>query len=226
MYSAQGGCYTMKKLTITLTLIISISLVGCNHIKKPSGTFKVTPTPTSESHVIEQLTDTNLEYESNDYDTDDTDTRFSYLDQLSPDKQVAFMKFIAEEHNLQYLYNFSPEEMVLVYLHSISQGYTESIYAITYHNGLLPDNDTFRNEYYEYASKHDSETAVHYRYFDTIEIDENTAEENKVAVIVTAGVGIMTHSIILGLQKEDKVWKMDIYHMIEHYKELANEVSE
>jgi hypothetical protein len=59
---------------------------------------------------------------------------------------------------------------------------------------------------------HDSEIAVHYRYYESIKVDENTAEENNVTVIVTAGVGTTTHSLALCLQKEDNVWKLDIYH--------------
>ena len=176
----------------------------------------------SDSQFDEELSDTNGNIESIN---DENDERFSYLEQLSVAKQEAFMKF-KSEGNLSYLYDFTPGDMVLIYLYSLSVGDPDLIYAITYNAGQLPDQDTFRSEYIEYASNHDSETAVHYRYYESIEIDEDTAEENKVTVVVTAGVGVMTHSLALGLQKEDKVWKMDIYHLINYFKEKASEGSE
>jgi hypothetical protein len=135
------------------------------------------------------------------------------------------VKFKAER-NLQYLYDFTPEDMVIVYLYCLSIGDPELIYAITYNAGQLPDQGTFRDEYFQYAMNHDSDTAVHYRYYDSIEVDENTAGESQLTVLVTAGVGSITHSLALGLQKEDKVWKIDIYHLINHYKKKANEARE
>lgn len=72
------------------------------------------------------------------------------------------------------------------------------------------------------ATKYDSETAVHYRYYDSINVDESTAEESKVTVLITVGVESTTHSLALGLQKENKVWKLDIYHLIKEYKNKAS----
>ena len=80
------------------------------------------------------------------------------------------------------------------------------------------DQDEFRKDYFEYMKNSESETAVHYRYYDSIKVDEHTAEENKVTVLITAGVGSITHSLALGLEKEDQVWKLDIYHLIKEYK--------
>ncbi|MFF2015393.1 hypothetical protein [Paenibacillus sp. NPDC058177] len=210
----------MRKLI--LTMIILISLVGCDYTKSEPATTEKN-SPTSEAHFDERLSNTNGSIESIN---DGNDKRFSYLRQLSLAKQESFVKFIAEEKNFHYLYDFTPEDMVLVYLYSLSVGDPDLIYAITYNAGLLPDQETFRNEYFKYASNYDSEIAVHYRYYESLKIEENTAEENKVTVIITAGVGIMTNSLALGLRKEDKIWKMDIYHLINQYKEKTSEVSE
>ena len=69
---------------------------------------------------------------------------------------------------------------------------------------------------------YDSETAVHYRYYDSIKVDESTAEENKVTVLITVSIETMTHSMALGLQKEDQVWKLDIYHLKKDYINKAS----
>lgn len=147
----------------------------------------------------------------------DSDERFSYLKQLSLEKQEAFIRFTSER-NLQELYNFTPEEMVLAYLYCISIGDPDLIYEITFNGGNLPNKDEFRKDYFEYAMTYDSETAVHYRYYDSVKVDESTAEDNKVTVLITVGVGTMTHTLALGLQKENQVWKLDIYHSIKDYK--------
>ncbi|MBB3114775.1 hypothetical protein FHS18_006935 [Paenibacillus phyllosphaerae] len=96
------------------------------------------------------------------------------------------------------------------------------IYEITYNGGQLPEQDKFRKDYFEYAMIYDSETAVHYRYYDSIRVDESTAEENKVTVLITVSIETTTHSLALGLQKENQVWKLDIYDLI---KENINKAS-
>ncbi len=147
--------------------------------------------------------------------------KFSYIKQLSLEKQEAFNRF-KSERNLQELYDFTPEDMVLIYLYCISVGDPELIYEITFNGGQLPDRDKFRNDYFEYALKYDSETAIHYRYYDSIKVDESTAEENKITVLITVSIETMTHSLALGLQKEDQVWKLDIYQSIKNYMDKAS----
>lgn len=147
--------------------------------------------------------------------------KFSYLKQLPLEKQEAFTRFKVER-NLQNLHNFTPEDMVLIYLYCISIGDPDLIYAITFNGGQLPDLDKFRKDYFEYAMNDDSETAVHYRYYDSIKVDESTAEENKVTVLISVSIETTTHTMALGLQKEDQVWKLDIYHLIKAYIDKAS----
>jgi len=162
-----------------------------------------------------QITEVNEKNESAEVDNAD---RFSYLEELPLEKQEALSKFV-EERDIQHLYDFSPVDMAIVYLYCLSLSDPYLLYAITYDAGLLPDQDTFREEYFEYAANHDSDIAVHYRHYDSIEAHEDPVEANKVTVLVKAGVGIITHSLALGLQKEDRLWKLDIYHVIKSYKE-------
>ena len=53
-------------------------------------------------------------------------------------------------------------------------------------------------------------------------MDESTAEENKVTVLITVSIETTTHSMALRLQKEDQVWKLDIYHLIKDYINKAS----
>ncbi|CAM3122718.1 hypothetical protein PALU110988_02845 [Paenibacillus lupini] len=151
--------------------------------------------------------------------------KFSYLKQLSSDKQEGFTRFIGDR-DLSELNQFTPEDMMLVYMYCISIGDPDLLYQITYNGGQLPDSNTFHDDYFKYAMTYDSETAMHYRYYDSIKVDESTAKENKVAVLITVSLETSAHSMALGLQKEDGVWKIDIYHLIQHYKNLAIEKEE
>ena len=212
----------MKKTL--LTTIIILSLLGCDNVRKETSVSEIN-SPASQPHIDQQLSVTNNSNQKIQTIDNESDTRFSYLAQLSATKQVALNKYI-EEKQLHYLYDFTPEDMVLVYLHFLSVGDPDLIYTITYNGGQLPDQDTFREEYHEYMLNHDSEMAIHYRYYDSIEIDNSTAEDNKVTVIVTTGVGIITHSLALGLQKEDNIWKIEMYHILNLNKEKASKATE
>ena len=201
----------MRNKLIWITILL-IALTSCDSIRDDGETIE-NITVTSQPPIDNQPSD-NASVES----SNDDNERFSYLEQLSVDKQASLAKSI-EERSLNYLYDFTPEDIVLVYLYALSFGDPDLIYFITYDGGQLPDQDTFRNDYFQYVSNHGTETAVHYRYYDSIKIDQHTDDENKVSVLVTTGVGNITDSMILGLQKEDNVWKIDIYHMFIHYKE-------
>lgn len=190
----------MKRIAnILLVYLLSVQLTGC-----------------IGQHAAENDQSAPTYSESNEESND----RFSYLEQLPAAKQEAIAKFKAER-NLQFLYDFTPEDMVIVYLYCLSIGDPDLLYDIAYNGGELPDRDTFREEYYTYAGNHGSETAVHYRHYESIEVDPRTAEEDTLTVLVTTGVGTITASMALGLRQEDKVWKVDIYHWIAHHKEQA-----
>lgn len=165
------------------------------------------------------------EYPNNDIQSQSSEEyigKFSYIKQLSSEKQKAFTRF-ESGGDLQELYAFTPEDMVLIYLYCISIGDPELIYEITYNGGQLPDRDQFRNDYFEYALKYDSETAIRYRYYDSIKVDESTAEENKLTVLITVSIERVAHTLALGLQKEDQIWKLDIYPLIQDYINKASD---
>lgn len=192
----------MKRIgNILLVYLLSVQLTGC-----------------IGQHAAENDQSAPTYSESNEESND----RFSYLEQLTAAKQEAIAKFKAER-NLQFLYDFTPEDMVIVYLYCLSMGDPDLLYDIAYNGGELPDRDTFREEYFTYAGNHGAETAVHYRHFESIEVDPRTAEVDTLTVLVTTGVGTITDSMALGLRQEDKVWKVDIYHWIAHHKEQAKD---
>lgn len=157
---------------------------------------------------------------TNKTDYQNSDERFSYLKQLSLEKQEAFNRF-ASERDLQELNKFTPEDMVLIYLYCISIGDPDLIYEITYNGGYLPNKVEFREDYFDYVMIHDTERAIQYRYFDSIKVEESTAEENQVTVLITVVLESSTYSLALSLQKENLIWKLDIYHSIKEYKNKA-----
>lgn len=196
----------MKRLSmVLLTLIAALQLTGC----RDQGSAENINSQNSSSMMEASLNESTSK-----------EVVFSYLEQLTLDKQEVFELF-RTERDLELLSDFTPEDMVIVYLHCSSINDPDLLYAITYNGGMLPDQETFRNEYFEYALTDSSDTAVRYRYYDSIEAEPETTEDDTRTVHVTVSVGTITNSMALGLQKEDNIWKLDIYHLIEDYKKQA-----
>jgi len=72
---------------------------------------------------------------------------FSNLNDLSEEEKEAYQLFI-ENKELNHLKGFSPEHTVLVYLHSVVNSDTESIYSLTYHNGTSPELYEFERAFF------------------------------------------------------------------------------
>jgi len=206
----------LRQARLVLLVLSMLSLVSaCSSTDKTMKTEP--PVDSLEKDQVKKSSNND----TNTNPSEENVEKFSYLKQLSLEKQEAFTRFKVER-NLQYLYNFTPEDMVLVYLYCLSVGNPDLIYAITFNGEQLPDQDKFRKDYFEYVGNYDSETAVHYRYYDSIKVDESTTEENKVTVHITVSIEIMTHTMILGLQREDQVWKLDVYPMMQEYINKAS----
>jgi hypothetical protein len=198
-------------ILIALTLV----LAGCSINENSKNVEKtITPVDTKVEKKATQKSERTITVD------EEITKRFSYLEQLPAEKQEAFIQFKVEK-DLRNLNNFTPEEMLLVYLYCISIGDPDLIYLITYNAGQLPDPDTFRKDYFEYVMNYDLETAIHYRYYDSIKVEESTVEENKLIVLISVGIESTTNSLGLSLQKEDQVWKIDIYHLMKEYKNKA-----
>lgn len=208
----------MRQARLVFLVLVIMSLVSaCSSGNTDKTMRSETPGEALEIDQVKKLPNNDI----NSISGEEYIEKFSYLKQLSKEKQEAFTRFKLER-NLQDLYNFTPEDMVLIYLYCLSIGDPDLIYEITFNGGQLPDQDEFRKDYFEYVMNYDSETAVHYRYYDSIKVDESTAEENKVTVLITVSIETMTHSMALGLQKENQVWKLDIYHLIKEYINKAS----
>ncbi|WP_441880774.1 hypothetical protein [Paenibacillus sp. 2TAB26] len=145
---------------------------------------------------------------------------FSYLEQL-PAERIKEYELFVKDRDTSHLQRFSPEQIVLIYMHSVAIADTAAIYALTYNDGLLADPERFRKDYNEYVLNTEQEVALKYRYYDSIQINEETAEENSVIVVITVSLGSSTSSVGYGLKKEEHVWKMDIQHFIEDFKQKS-----
>ncbi|MFB9329441.1 hypothetical protein ACFFSY_26175 [Paenibacillus aurantiacus] len=135
---------------------------------------------------------------------------FSYLEQLPTEKQAAYNRFKGSQ-DVALLTDFTPEEMVLAYLHTLSNGDPYVLYPLIYNGGYLSDLARFTEDYREYVSNDSSEIAMHYRYYDSIKVDELGSKPDYKAVAISVSVGIIHHTMVLGLREEDGIWKLDVY---------------
>ncbi|MCC5895555.1 MAG: hypothetical protein JJU16_08865 [Alkalibacterium sp.] len=113
--------------------------------------------------------------------------------------------------NPDYLTHFSPEGIVLLYLHSISLSDWETIYSLTYDDGTLPDLAEFNELYYDspFITAENDSTLI-YRYFTQLETRPENQTDEEVLVELSVSMGINHYTVVYGLKKESSMWKMDI----------------
>jgi hypothetical protein len=146
----------------------------------------------------------------------DHDYEFTYLEEMPEDKVEKYNAFL-KDGNLQHLTEFTPEQMVLIFMNLILQHNVEGLYALIYNNGHLPSLEEFKDEYYIYSSIFD-EDYLKYRFYDSIGVVEETKDTEEVVVKIDMIYGTTTHSVAYGLKKENNVWKLDLYHIVEKAK--------
>ncbi len=139
--------------------------------------------------------------------------KFSYIDELSEDHQKLYNQF-QTDHNVNHMKDFSPEEIVLAYFHSAAIHDVEAIYALLYDNGDLPTYEMFQQQYEEKGlSRKDFDLVMRYRYYDSIELQENEYE-NSVNVVLSVSLETNKDSVIFELKEEQNVWKMNLSHLL------------
>lgn len=172
-----------------------------------------------QQNKIEQLNNQILKYEDNIKEQqqiiDNHNKEFSYLNDFSKIELDAYKSF-AEGKDTKHLLGFSLERVLLIYFHSVVIDDVEAIYSLTFNDGTIADLATFRHMYYtEGLHKKEVETVLDFRYYNTIKVREDNKSENEVAVEVSLNFGLYQSTEILGLKKEDGIWKMDILHLLE-----------
>lgn len=139
---------------------------------------------------------------------------FTYLDAFT-DEELKHYDLFMEEYDSTYLVDFSPEKIVLLYLHSLFMSDMEAVYAITYDGGQLPAFDDFTNQFYTsdyYLSTPDS--LLTFKHYNSIQIrDENRTEES-LAVEIDTHYGTNQVVEIFGLRKENNQWKIELLHLL------------
>jgi hypothetical protein len=143
---------------------------------------------------------------------------FSYLDGLPKDKYQNYQRFAKEKH-ISYLEDFAPEEIVLIYMHSVAIADDEAIYALTYNDGTFRDFDEYQKQYERYLLPDNMENAFMYRHYDSIKIAEEHRKDKQLAVMLEVNLGIHQQFLALGLKKQVGVWKLHTNQLLKHFKE-------
>lgn len=130
---------------------------------------------------------------------------FSYLTDLSEKELKSYEQF-TEEYDTKYLKGFSPEKIILIYVHSAVIDDIEAIYSLAYIEGESPDFDTFKEKYYKNLNISVSEIALDFRYYDSIKVKQE--DKNGILVELMVSYGSFTVSTLIELKKENDIWKV------------------
>jgi len=174
-------------LIVVLTTILFIT--GC------------TPSDSVETKKEKEFTIVD----ENELKIDDSEEEFSYLTDFSEEELKSYKRFIME-YDTNYLKEFSPEKIMLLYIHSAVIDDLEAIYSLAYIEEGLPNFDTFKKQYYQNLKNSNLEMSLDFRYYDTIQIKQE--DGNGLLVEITVIFGKFTASTFVELKKENDIWKI------------------
>ncbi|MFS1518554.1 hypothetical protein V1503_19135 [Bacillus sp. SCS-151] len=195
----------IKPIGVFFTVII-LFLTGCNN-EKSLLVEKL-------EQLNEKVVEVNNTIKEQQKVIDELNKEFSYLKDLS-EKELDAYELFAQDKDIRKLLGFSPEKIVLIYFHSVVIDDIEALYSLTYDDGTLPDFSIFKQKYYqEGLHKKDLETTLDFRYYNSIEVSEENKTDNYASVEMSVDFGLFHPTVILGLKKENEIWKMDILHLV------------
>ncbi|MFF5995026.1 hypothetical protein AAGS61_09745 [Lysinibacillus sp. KU-BSD001] len=181
----------MRVIKVISTFAFMIFLCGCVQEEDPAETIR--------------------EYNINEATAKE---QFTYLEELTEEKREAYNRFL-ESGSIANLTNFTPEEMVLIHMNLVMNQELEKIYKITYNGGKIDDSTKFVEQYIETVSSQFEIDYLMYRYYDSISVVEDTSNEEMKIVEMKISLGSSTYAITFAMLREDGIWKMDYYHLIE-----------
>ncbi|MFJ7736627.1 hypothetical protein ACIQ2D_09805 [Lysinibacillus sp. NPDC097287] len=147
----------------------------------------------------------------------DRDYDFTYLEDLPSDKLEKYQEFL-ENEKTSSLIGFTPEEIVLIHMNLVFEHNIGKLYAIIYDGGQLPPLEQFKNEYDQYLSHDFMDDYLIYRFYDSITIHQETSTENITIVQMDNRIGSSKYVKAFALVKENDIWKIDVYPLIEDLK--------
>lgn len=199
----------MSKKLLYTTLLISSLLIGCTKTEDFSR---------ESENEINQLTEEVAELKTVIAAQEgkiDSLENFSFLNDFSEVELRAYDRFL-EDNDVTHLKDYSPEKIVLLYLHSLANGDVQTIHAIAFDDGTLPDLDSFREKVHSVDSPLDAHDIVMtYSNYDSIEVREENKTADSVGVEMIASTDIHTSAIIYEVKKENDQWKIVIQHLFE-----------
>lgn len=199
----------MRTKFIVTSLLISLSLVGCSNT---DGATK------NQQDEIDRLTEEVIELKeviaNQGSNTNETE-EFTYLREFTEEDMASYQLFL-EDYDVTHLSGFTPENILLLYFHSIAISDIDMTYAIAYDGGTLPEIETFKERFYAQGNSQEQHDAViQYKDYDTVKVLDINKTEDSQTVEITASIGTHGSSNLYEVEKEDGQWKMSIQHWLE-----------
>ncbi|MDX8365523.1 hypothetical protein [Cytobacillus sp. IB215665] len=141
----------VKQAISVFLMVIILFLTGCNN--------EINSLIETQEQLNEKVVEANKIIKEQQRVINELNKEFSYLKDLSETELDAYELFV-QDKNMRHLLGFSPENIVLIYLHSVVIDDIEAIYSLTFDDGALPDFSTFKQKYKEGLRKKDVETAL------------------------------------------------------------------
>ena len=182
----KGIIYMKSNISLVAFLTSLFLITGC------------TPSNSKKEDVIRKVDEKVLKIV-------DTEEQFSYLNDLSEEELKSYKQFTVE-YDANYLKGFSPENILLIYIHSAVIDDIEAIYALAYMEDESLEFDNFKDKYYKHLNISNIEIALDFRYYDSIQVKQEESNGLLVELLVT--YGRFTATTLMELKKENDIWKI------------------
>ncbi len=189
-------------------MIALLTLIGCNEKTDQTDTIQSLQTQLREQEDrVNELTRDNQALRASIQQLQ-RPQNFSYIEQLDETARGHYQAFL-ETHDLTHFESFTSDEMFVVFLHSVVTGKDDVSTALLYNDGSFADANALQAYYQEEVFRDYIETALDFRYFYDLHVDELQSRTDMDVVKMSVKFELFSATHVVELRRQDGIWKVN-----------------
>jgi len=189
-----------------VAIVMVVILTGCGNDSQTETIEQLQTQLSEQEDYVAQLTRDNQALRASIQQLQRPQT-FSYIEQLDEEARGHYQAFL-ETKDLTHFESFTSDEMFVVFLHSVVTGEDDVSTAILYNDGSFADVNDLKAYYQEAVFRDYIETALDFRYFYDLHVDEIQSRTDKDVVKMSVKFELFSATHIAELRKQDGIWKV------------------
>ncbi|GEM03252.1 hypothetical protein HMI01_02400 [Halolactibacillus miurensis] len=192
---------------LTVFIVISLILTGCSEDETQTDrTLTLQAQLSEQEETIAELTRDNQALRASIQQLQ-RPQNFSYIEQLDEEARGHYQAFL-ETNDLTHFESFTSDEMFVVFLHSVVTGEDGVSTSILYNDESFDDFTDLQAYYQEELFREYLETALDFRYFYDLHVDEIQSRTDKDIVKMSVRFELFSATHVAELRRQDGIWKV------------------